>query len=181
MSIEIVFETHSLTTDNERGIATGWLDGRLSEAGKLFASEMGRRRRDENIAAVFTSDLHRAAETAEIAFSGSGIPVHRELRLRECNYGALNGIPVSQLEAERSLHIDVPFPDGESYQQVVDRVRSFLDDLQHTFDNGARIVIIGHSATQWALDHLISGIALTDLVDAPFNWREGWFYDLPTK
>jgi 2,3-bisphosphoglycerate-dependent phosphoglycerate mutase len=33
MSVQIVFETHSISTDNERGIATGWLPGRLSEAG----------------------------------------------------------------------------------------------------------------------------------------------------
>ena len=31
MAIEVVFETHALTEDNERGFATGWLPGRLSE------------------------------------------------------------------------------------------------------------------------------------------------------
>jgi hypothetical protein len=34
LSIEIVFETNSWSVDNERGIATGWLPGRLSEKGK---------------------------------------------------------------------------------------------------------------------------------------------------
>src|SRR5262245_42786085 len=42
MSIEIVFETHALSEDNERGIATGWLPGRLSERGGANAAEMGR-------------------------------------------------------------------------------------------------------------------------------------------
>jgi broad specificity phosphatase PhoE len=39
------------------------------------------------IAVVFTSDLGRAVETADIAFGGTGIPVRRDARLRECDYG----------------------------------------------------------------------------------------------
>lgn len=93
MSVEIVFETHSISTDNERGIATGWLPGLLSERGRTLAAELGERRRDDGIAAVFTSDLRRAVETAEIAFGGAGIPIHQDPRLRECNYGSLNGVP----------------------------------------------------------------------------------------
>ncbi len=44
MTIRIVFETHSTTEDNERGIATGWLPGRLSAAGRAQAAELARRR-----------------------------------------------------------------------------------------------------------------------------------------
>ena len=177
MSVEIVFEAHSVSTDNELGIATGWLDGRLSEKGRRLAKELGKRRRADDIAAVFTSDLRRAVETAEIAFVGSGLPIHRDPRLRECNYGVLNGKPVSEVAAERARRINEPFPYGESYRQVVDRIRRFLDDLSPAFD-GAQIVVIGHSATRWALDHLFSGVALEELVDAPFDWREGWTYRL---
>ena len=106
MSIEIVFETHSLSTDNEDGIATGWLDGRLSERGKEGARALGQRRHADDVAAVFASDLGRAVETVEIAFAGTSIPVHLDWRLRECNYGQLNGMPSAQLEAERSRRID---------------------------------------------------------------------------
>lgn len=85
MSIEIVFETHALSEDNERGIATGWLPGRLCARGRANAAEMGRRRRDGGIVAVFTSDLRRAAETAEIAFGDTEIPILYDWRLRECD------------------------------------------------------------------------------------------------
>ena len=74
MAVEVVFETHSLTEDNERGVATGWLEGRLSERGRRLAAELGERRRPEVPAAVFVSDLARAVETAEIAFGGTAIP-----------------------------------------------------------------------------------------------------------
>lgn len=68
MGIEIVFETHSTTEDNEAGRATGWLPGRLSEQGRAQARELGRRRARDGIAAVFCSDLRRAVQTAELAF-----------------------------------------------------------------------------------------------------------------
>ena len=174
MSVGIVFETHSTSTDNESGLATGWQQGELAKCGKQQAEELGERRRDDRISAVFTSDLARAVETAEIAFRGSGIPVFQDWRLRECNYGELNGMPSAQLEAERSRRIDEAYPGGESYRDVVNRIGAFLDDLSPEYD-GARIVVIGHSATRWALDHLLSGKPLENVV-GPFDWQEGWEY-----
>ena len=173
MRVEIVFETHSMTEDNERGIATGWLPGRLSERGRSLARELGARRRDDGLAAVFTSDLARAVETAAIAFARSPLPVNADPRLRECNYGELNGASVENL-APRSRWITTPYPGGESYRQVVERVREFIADLE-PFD-GHRVLVIGHSATRWALDHLIAGGSLEALVDAPFDWQPGWIY-----
>jgi alpha-ribazole phosphatase/probable phosphoglycerate mutase len=46
--------------------------------------------------------------------------------------------------------------------------------------NGSRVVVIAHSANKWALDHLLHGARLEDLVVAPFRWQEGWYYTLPT-
>ena len=108
MSIEIVFETHALTEDNERGIATGWLPGRLSQRGRQLAASMGRRRRGDGLAAVLSSDLRRSVETAEIAFAGSDVPILHDWRLRECDFGARNGSPVAELRRDRHEYIDRP-------------------------------------------------------------------------
>jgi broad specificity phosphatase PhoE len=178
VAVEIVFETHSTTTDNEAGVATGWSDGRLSGHGRAQARDLGRRRRHDGIVAVFTSDLGHAVETVELAFGGSGIPVHLDARLRECDYGAWTGRPVSRLERERLRRISQPFPGGESYLQVVARVADFLEGLARDFD-GSRVLVVGHSATRWALDHLLAGAALSDLVVTPFGWQQGWSYALP--
>jgi len=174
-SVAIVFETHSTSTDNERWIASGWLDGQLSPLGRRQARELGERYADEELAAVFTSDLARASETARIAFGGRGVPILNDWRLRECNYGLLNGRPVARLEAERSKHVYEPYPGGESYSQVVERVRSFLHDLAPRYAD-RRVIVIGHSATKWALDHLLEGIPLPELVEGSFRWRPGWQY-----
>jgi len=176
MAIELVYETHSTTIDNETGIATGWLEGTLSERGRMQAAELGERRRDDGLAGVFTSDLGRAIETAEIAFAESELPVHHDWRLRECNYGELNGAPVEELDPRRRF-VDEPFPGGESYRDCVDKMSAFLDDVAAEFD-GRRVLVIAHSAQRWALRHLLEGVPLEELVDAPFMWQEGWEYVL---
>jgi broad specificity phosphatase PhoE len=178
MAIALVYETHSTTTDNENGIATGWLEGRLSQAGRAQAEALGERRRDDGLVAVFTSDLGRAIETAEIAFAGTEVPVQQDWRLRECNYGELNGGSASDIERQRVGRIDEPFPGGESYRQVVERTRRFLNDLCPEFD-GSRVLLIAHSANRWALQHLLLGASLEEVVAAPFGWQEGWEYALP--
>ncbi|MBO1334014.1 histidine phosphatase family protein [Streptomyces sp. VRA16 Mangrove soil] len=173
--IRLVYETHAVTEDNENGIATGRLPGRLSGRGRVLAVELGERRRGTGLDAVHTSDLRRAVETAEIAFAGTGVPVHRDARLRECDYGALNGAPVEAVAAERGRRIAVPFPGGgESYRQVVDRTREFLNDLAAT--EARHVLLIAHAANRWALAHLFTGAPLEALVDAPFVWRPGWEY-----
>jgi broad specificity phosphatase PhoE len=175
--VRIVFETHSLTVDNERGLATGWLGGALSARGRDLAEELGERRRDDGIDAVFASDLARSVETAEIAFTATGIPVLLDWRLREIDYGELNGAPSEAIATERGRRVDLPFPGGESYRGAVARIASFLDDVRGA-RTGERILLVGHTATRWALDHLLDGRPLEQVVTAPFDWREGWEYDL---
>ena len=177
MTVEIVFETHSISVDNERGLATGWLDGELSERGREAARRLGERRRDDGLEAVFSSDLGRAVETAEIAFGDSGIPIHYDARLRECDYGELNGMPRERLERELAWRIDTSYPGGESYRDVVDRMRSFLEGLPGELD-GKRIVLVSHAAPRWALHHLLAGTPLEAAVLAPFEWQPGWEYVL---
>ncbi|OKH36758.1 hypothetical protein NIES2101_36755 [Calothrix sp. HK-06] len=88
--------------------------------------------------------------------------------LRECNYGDLNGHPVEQIHARRTKHIDEPFPNGQSYRQVVEQIRDFLEYLGSGW-SGKRVLIIGRSATRWSLDHLLKKIDLHKLVEAPFD------------
>lgn len=179
MAVEIVYETHALTTDNEQGVATGWQPGRLSELGRENARDLGERRRPDGISAVFSSDLARAVQTAEIAFAGTDTPIYQDRRLRECNYGALNGMPTTQLAEIKSRHIQEPYPDGQSYQDVVQLTREFLVEVAGNWD-GRKILIIAHSANRWALENLLHGVTLDELVAAPFAWQEGWHYTLPT-
>jgi broad specificity phosphatase PhoE len=178
MAIELIYETHAITTDNERGIATGWWPGELSRAGRRAAMELGTRRRTDGTEIVFVSDLRRAVETAAIAFAGSSIPVLSDARLRECNYGELNGMARARLDAERTHHLVEPWPGGESYLDVVDRTAAFLEELAIEQDPG-RVLVIAHSANHWAIEHLLLGKDLEALVEAGMTWQPGSEYHLP--
>jgi 2,3-bisphosphoglycerate-dependent phosphoglycerate mutase len=180
VAVQVVFETHSTSVDNERGIATGWLEGELSPLGRGQAARLGERRRNDNLDLVVTSDLRRAVETAELAFAGSAIPVRHDRRLRECNYGEWNGMPRAWLEAERRNRVDVPFPGGESWREAVRRHAGMLRELAMQ-DEVQRVLLIGHVATRWALDHLVNGVPLEQLAVEPFAWREGWEYVLDER
>ncbi|MCX5140397.1 MULTISPECIES: histidine phosphatase family protein [unclassified Streptomyces] len=178
MTVEIIYETHSTSTDNEAGIATGRLPGELSDLGRRQARELGERRPGDGFAAVFTSDLRRAVQTARTAYPGGRPPIHQDVRLRECDYGDLNGSPRRHVAARRLQHIDVPFPGGRSYRQVVAATDAFLHDLATGWD-GSRILVIAHSANHWALEHLLTGTPLEELLQAPPAWRPGRRYELP--
>lgn len=177
MPIEVVFETHSFSEDNEHGIATGWLPGRLSARGRNAARALGERRRNDEIAAVFSSDLGRAVETATIAFDGTRIPILLDWRLRECDYGDLNGTAAADVHGQRATHLDVPYPGGESWREAVERVGRFLRDVPSRWD-GSRVLVVGHVATWLALETLLDEGQLDQLLTDEFVWREGWEYRL---
>ncbi len=176
MAVQIVFETHSISMDNEAGVATGWLPGRLSPQGLALAADLGRRRADDDLAAVFSSDLSRAAETASIAF-GDTLPILLDWRLRECDYGEWNGTSREQVHDRRCAFLDHPYPGGESWRTAIARVAGFLDDLPVRW-TGMRVLVIGHVATRWAFDELLAGIPLEESLGANFAWQPGWEYDL---
>jgi 2,3-bisphosphoglycerate-dependent phosphoglycerate mutase len=175
MAVSVVFETRSITVDNEQGRATGWLPGELSERGRELARALGGRRADDGIAAVFCSDLARAAQTAQIAFGAGPVPVLHDWRLRECDYGRRSGMPAAKLHAGRGEHLDRPYPGGESWRQAVARVGWFTRDLPRRWD-GERVLVIGHVATRWGLDHWLAGVPLETLAAEDFAWQEGWEY-----
>ena len=174
---EIIFVTHSTSLDNERRLASGHADTPLSPLGLRQAVALGDRYRDTGLAAVVCSDLQRSYCTAEIAFAQRDIPIIRDARLRECDYGTFTRRPAPAVEREHPHGITVPFPGGESYGQAAARVRSVLEDLMGYY-SGQRIMLVGHRATQYALEHWLNGVPLEQAVVAPFKWQPGWTYRL---
>jgi broad specificity phosphatase PhoE len=78
----------------------------------------------------------------------------------------MSGSPPEVIRAQRRQRVDAPFPNGESLRDVAERVRSFLDEVALNWD-GKRVVVIGHSATKLALDHLLGGLSLEDAAAQP--------------
>ncbi len=124
---------------------------------------------------VLVSDLRRAAETAEVAFTGTAVPVLHDWRLRECDYGDLNGMPATSVHAAVSGPHD-RYPSGESWAEAVMRVDAVLDDITERWP-GSRVLIIGHMSSYWALERRCHGLPL-ESIGRPFDWQHGWEYDL---
>jgi alpha-ribazole phosphatase/probable phosphoglycerate mutase len=174
--LTIIFETHSTTVDNQDNLAAGWYDVALSEMGERQAKDLGKRRAGDRFDAIFCSDLQRSYKTAQIAF-GDKFPIIKDARLRECNYGKLNRAPKVKVEAMREACLSVPFPEGESYSDTSQRMKSFLEDLLKNYD-GKTVLIVGHRATQYGLDQWIKGMSLKEAVLKPLQWQAGWEYGL---
>lgn len=173
----ITFATHATTLDNEARLASGWYDVSLSQTGLRQCHELGVRYWDAAFDAIFCSDLQRSYRTGEIAFADRGIPVLRDKRLRECDYGDLTHHRADESAAEKQTRIDEPFPNGESYRQCAERMKRFLDDLGRNYQ-GKTVLIIGHRATQYGLEHWLVGKPLEEVVNAPWEWQQGWSYRL---
>ena len=139
------------------------------------SGEMGDRYKDDNFDAIFTSDLQRAVMSARIGFVYKDWPIITDKRLRECDYGDLTQHPSAEVDEQKSKRISTPFPNGESYEQTGERMKSFLEDLHKDYD-GKRVMIIGHRATQFGLDHWINGKSYEELTTTPFKWQPGWEY-----
>lgn len=174
--ITIAFESHATSLDNEQDLSSGHNDVELSELGLQQAKELGIRYISEEFDAIFCSDLQRSYKTAEIAFSGRNIPIVQDKRLRECDYGDLTQHPADEIKKQRAERVKEPFPNGESYEQTSERMKNFLEDLLERYD-GKRVMIIGHRATQYGLEHWIKGVSLREAVTAPWKWQPGWVYE----
>ena len=121
-------------------------------AGSTRSPSCARATLDEHFDVVFTSDTQRAYDTACLIFAGRPIPILRDARLRECDYGDFEGRPRVEMELARLSAICTPFPQGESYAQVAVRMRSFLEQLAAERD-GQQVMLVGHAATLWMLEH----------------------------
>lgn len=185
MSLTLIFEAHGTTYDNEAHISSGWNDVALSPLGEQQSREMGERYKDDYFDAIFCSDLQRAYRSAEIGF-GTKWPILKDARLRECNYGDLTQKPSEIVDAEKPKRITVPFPNGESYTETTVRMKSFLDDLKRDYDGKnpvgdsaeSRVMVIGHRATQYGIEHVLNGVPLEKLVTTHFKWQPGWVYEV---
>ena len=174
--IEILFETHS-TTDGQRALGGVRLARRAaSPLGRRQAKELGERREDDEFVAVFCSDLGRAVrDGADRVRRPRGPDLPRLAAARMQLRDARTERPSRGSRSSARVHVVDPYSGARATRDVVARARSFLHDLPAKHAD-KRIVVIGHSATKWAFDHILEGIPLDELVEGSFRWQPGWLY-----
>jgi broad specificity phosphatase PhoE len=181
MAIKITYFVHGTTTDNEKEISSGWSDVELSELGIKQSIALKEQTKDNEFDVVFCSDLQRAHHSAKLAWNGV-YTIIPDARLRECNYGKLNGASSHIVEPMQEEEcITNRFPEGESYEDVKARIADFLEFLKKNYD-GKSVAIVAHKAPQLSLDVLIKGKTWKQALAEDWRktkaWKPGWEYEL---
>ena len=130
---------HGETDDNRPPLRfQGWRDTPLNDHGRSQAADLAERLTGRGIASIWSSDLSRARETAEIVAERLGLAVRLDWRLREGNRGRWEGLlfeDVARAEPElfagwERAGADWRFPDGESLREQQDRVSACVEEAR---------------------------------------------------
>jgi broad specificity phosphatase PhoE len=133
--ITILLCRHGKTESNTNSVTMGQIDSPLTEEGLDNAKHIGEILKNKHIDKIYSSDLGRAFMTAYFIqkINTKEIEIIPRKELREINYGDFankDKIQVKQDCKHYKTKVDYIFPNGESYQQVQDRVINFIDKLE---------------------------------------------------
>lgn len=178
MSVIITYFVHGTTTDNRDKLSTGWIQGELTEKGIQQSIELKEQINIDDFDVVISSDLKRAVDSAKLTFDGL-IEIRNDSRIRECNYGDLNGKPTDLVRYED--HIIDPFPNGESLKDVEKRIREFCNYLLDNYD-GKHVALVAHKAPQLAFQVITENKTWEQAIDEDWRktkfWQPGWNYTI---
>jgi len=178
---ELIVVRHGETVWNLDGRQQGQLDSPLTELGIHQAEAVGLALADADCRALYSSDLGRAAETADIVGRTLGLPVVTDARLRERHLGILQARTMADFEREnpdeharfRGSDPDYVVPGGESARQRHERSVACAEDLARRHP-GQTIVIVTHggplgSLMRHALGLPLAGPRRFSLLNASMN------------
>jgi broad specificity phosphatase PhoE len=140
---------HGQTAWNREHRWQGWADPSLNAAGREEAMKLGEALAGSGIDAVLSSDLCRAAETAEIAAARLGLPVELDERLREVDVGEWSGLTSVEVEARfpegyrRRREGRTGWEQGEELDTMAERVVSALLEIAERLA-GRRVLVVTH-------------------------------------
>ena len=186
---EIILVRHGETAWNAERRLQGHLDIPLNEEGERQAAALARALAGESVDLIVSSDLRRAASTAQAVADVLGLPLQTDATLRERCFGAFEGLLYDELEAHfpqayaqwRVRDPHARYPDGER------RAETFAEFAQRAVDavsriaemhRGKRIVIVSHGGVLDAVYRAAHGIDITaprdfDVLNASIN-RVQW-------
>lgn len=161
---QICIARHGETDWNRRGVLQGWLDVPINALGRQQAAALAAHVAAEGFAAVWSSPLSRALETAQIVARALHLPepsCHEGLR--EKHFGAVQGVPKNELAELNPALLEqilrrnpaAEFVGGESLDEFADRVIAAIEHIG-TRHRGERVLIITHG---WVMDVVTRHIA----------------------
>jgi len=153
---------HGETDWNRDGRWQGHSDTPLNDAGRAQARQLAAELADVDV--IYSSDLARARETAEILAEPNGLEVQLDPRLRERSFGAWEGMTAAEIEVEfadehaRWMAGEAPgAADAEPFADFGARVEEFVEDVlaDHA---GETVLIVGHGGSIRVIHALAQGL-----------------------
>ncbi len=184
---------HGETPWNAERRLQGHTDIPLNAKGALQARQMAQALKDIKLSfdVLYTSDLKRAADTANAIVELFGVEAQVDSALRERHFGALQGLSISEApslqpdiwQAHLARDLEHDLGGGESIQQFGMRVQNALDKIQERHV-GKTILLVSHGGTLDMMYRIASKQALSaervaSVPNASLNWithsaSNGW-------
>lgn len=138
---------HGQTNWNAEKRLMGSTDIPLNKNGIEQVKSLGQEISQLEISHIFSSDLLRAKETAEIINNFINVDILLDSRLRELNYGDIEGKTLKEISSENWNRFNL-YPEqlnAESFENMYDRVKNFFEDFAKR--NISNVIIITHGGT----------------------------------
>ena len=172
----VVLVRHGETEWNVGLRIQGHLDIPLNDTGREQARRVGAALADEGLQAVYSSDLQRAAHTAEAIARAAGLTVQLDRGLRERAFGAFEGLSFKEVEARhpedarrwRQREPGFAPGGGEALADFFERCRSTALAIAARHP-GQSIALVAHGGVLDCLYRAATHVAL----DAPRTWHLG--------
>ncbi len=145
--MDLFLVRHGETNANANGIIQGWLETDLNQQGKLQAQNSAEQF-NEDIDAIYSSDLKRAKQTADIFRKKySSLPYFEDNRLRERSFGDAEGHhrDMHDWEVFWASRDTVSIPNAETLNEFSQRVQAFIDMLKES--GFSKVLIVTHGGT----------------------------------
>jgi broad specificity phosphatase PhoE len=145
----ILLVRHGETDSNAEGRIQGQTNTPLNARGRGQAQALADRLAGEPVTAVYSSDLDRARETAEILAARLDLPVVLDPALRERHFGSWEGKTIDEIEArwpgawQQWRNGDEAWADVEDHIALAERIRGAIRRLADVHP-GEQIVVVAH-------------------------------------
>lgn len=167
--MNLILVRHGETEWNRVGRCQGFSDVELNENGREQIKALARSLRNEDISAIYSSDLKRATDTAIAIAEHHHLPVQVEPDLREMYQGDLEGLTFVEIRERyadfllewRENAESVTLPGGESLKQVQDRAWGVIDSIRSKHIDET-VVIVSHNLTIITLLCKFTGVGLKE-------------------
>jgi 2,3-bisphosphoglycerate-dependent phosphoglycerate mutase len=143
---------HGETDWNADGRLQGHTDRPLSHFGRRQAQQLAAELEDEELEAIYSSDLARARETAEIVGERLGLPVALDPDLREKDWGNWEGL--TAVERDRVEFVGEP---TEAHQK---RMLEALRRISERHPGDGRVLVVTHGGSMRRVQTAAMGMAL---------------------